>query len=99
MAFLLAEEKMPYKDDRYTVWRCYCTNCSGKVFVNIRRRGNEVNISTDGLIHMCYQSCGCLRKEIEQNIGSTLQRVDNTCIEFLVKCKHWSDNTDMILPK
>lgn len=210
--FLRAEEKMSYKEDRYAVWRCYCINCGGEVFVNTKRlkRGtitncgcipktaaqngskaedltgqvfgdlkalyrvenhrsgrtqwmcecvcknnvvvtahnlksgktrscgcyqknnpsytvdlknrrfgrltalypteqrdykgsvmwhcrcrcnSELDVSADALIHGNYRSCGCLKREIGQKIGSTLHRVDDTCVEFLNKRKHRSDNT------
>lgn len=210
--FLCAEEKMPYKEDRYTVWRCHCTNCGGEAFVSTKRlkRGtitdcgcipkttakngsiaedltgrifgdlkvlyrvenhrngrtrwmcecicqnrvvvtqhelkagstkscgcykknhcttnldlknrqfgrltalypteerdykgsvmwhcrckcmNELDVSADALVHGNYQSCGCLKKEIEQKIGSTLHRVDGSCVEILEKRKHRNDNT------
>lgn len=210
--FLRAEEKMPYKEDRYNVWRCRCTNCGGEIMVNTKRlkRGtvtncgcipkdtskngsqaedltgrrfgdlkvlyrveshrngrtqwmcecvcknqvvvtahelkagntkscgcyrknnpsyvlnlqgkrfgrltashptdkrdkkgsvmwhcrcrcnNELDISADALVHGNYRSCGCLKKEIEQKVGSTLRRVDGTCVDILENRKHRSDNT------
>lgn len=210
--FLRAEEKTPYKEDRYTVWRCHCTNCGKEAFVNTKRLkrgtvtscgcipkttsqsgsiaedlegqtfgdlkilhraenhrngrtqwlcecvckkqvvvtahelktghtkscgcykkknpsyaldltnrpfgrltalyptgqrdykgsvmwrcrcrcGSELEISADSLVHGNYRSCGCLKKEIEKNIGSTLHMVSDTCVEWLEKRKHRSDNT------
>lgn len=210
--FLRVEEKMPYKEDRYSVWRCHCTNCGGEIMVNAKRLkrktimncgcipkataqngmiaedltgrifgdltvlyrvenhrngrtqwmckcicknqvvvtahelkagktkscgcyrknnpscilnlqgrcfgrltalyptdkrdrkgsviwhcrcqcNNEPDISADALIHGNYQSCGCLKREIEQSIGTTLHRIEDTCVEHLEKCKHRSDNT------
>lgn len=63
------------------MWHCRC------------RCGNELGISADALVHGNYRSCGCLKREIEQKIGSTLHRVDDTCVEWLEKRKHRSDNT------
>lgn len=210
--FLRAEEKMPYKEDRYSVWRCHCTNCGGEIMVNTKRlkRGtitncgcipkttaqkgriaedltgqifgdltvlyraenhrngrtrwmcecvcknkmavtahvlkagktkscgcyrkthpsnsvnlegqqfgrltalystdkrdykgsvmwhcrcscnNELSVSADSLIYGNYRSCGCLKEELKQNIGSTLHLIEDTCVEWLEKRKHRSDNT------
>lgn len=63
------------------LWHCRC-DC-----------GNELDISEDGLIHGNYRSCGCLKAEIQQNIKNQLHRIDDTCVEWLEKRKHRSDNT------
>lgn len=38
-------------------------------------------------------SCGCLKTEIQQNVKNQLHRIDGTCVEWLEKRKHRSDNT------
>ena len=63
------------------MWHCRC------------RCNNELDISADALVHGNYRSCGCLKKEIEQKVGSTLRRVDGTCVDILENRKHRSDNT------
>ena len=62
-------------------WHCRC-DC-----------GKETDISEDGLIHGNYRSCGCLKTEMQQNIKNRLHRIDGTCVEWLEKRKHRSDNT------
>ncbi|MCE5234723.1 MAG: hypothetical protein ABFC62_11430 [Clostridiaceae bacterium] len=54
--FLRVEEKMPYQEDRYNVWRCHCTNCGREAFVNTKRlkRGTVTN-------------CGCIPKTTARN--------------------------------
>lgn len=63
------------------LWHCRC-DC-----------GNEQDVSEDGLIHGNYKSCGCLKAEIQQNVKNQLHRLDETCVEWLEKRKHRSDNT------
>ena len=63
------------------IWHCRC-DCQ-----------NELDLSADALVHGGYRSCGCLKKEVQQNIPRTLHLVDNTCVEHLEKRKHRSDNT------
>lgn len=63
------------------LWHCRC-DC-----------GNEVDVSEDGLIHGNYKSCGCLKSEIQQDVKNQLHRLDGTCLEWLEKRKHRSDNT------
>lgn len=62
-------------------WHCRC-DC-----------GNEAEVTEDGLVHGNYKSCGCLRREIWSGIPNQLHRVDGTCVEWLEKRKHRSDNT------
>lgn len=63
------------------LWHCRC-DC-----------GNELEVSEDGLVHGHFRSCGCLKREIQQNIKNQLHLVDGTCVEWLEKRKSRSDNT------
>lgn len=54
--FLRVEEKMPYTEERYCVWRCCCLNCGGETFVNTRRLKNGI-----------ITSCGCISKIPSRN--------------------------------
>lgn len=70
------------RDKRGSIyWHCRC-DC-----------GNEVEVTENGLVHGSYRSCGCLKREIQQNIPSHLHMVDGTCVEWLAHRKHRSDNT------
>ena len=62
-------------------WHCRC-DC-----------GNELDVTEDSLVHGNYRSCGCLKKEIQQDIVNKLHHIDGTCVEWLEKRKHRSDNT------
>ena len=74
--------KRPAENQRgRTCWVCRC-DC-----------GNELGVSEAGLIHGNYKSCGCLKAEIRQNIKNQLHRIDDTCVEWLEKRKHRSNNT------
>lgn len=63
------------------VWHCRC-DC-----------GNEIKATQDNLVYGNYRSCGCLREEIRKNIPNQLHMVDGTCVEWLERRKHRSDNT------
>lgn len=63
------------------LWRCRC-DC-----------GNEIDVPESGLVYGNCKSCGCLKKEVWQNIPNQLHRIDGTCVEWLEKRKHRSDNT------
>lgn len=70
------------RDNKGSVyWQCIC-DC-----------GQKVEVTENCLVHGNYRSCGCLQKEIQDNIPNQLQRVDGTCIEWLEKRKFRSDNT------
>lgn len=62
-------------------WRCRC-EC-----------GNEVDVTVDTLTHGKQKSCGCLQKEVRGCVSANLHRIDGTCVEWLDKRKHRSDNT------
>ena len=53
----------------------------------------ETDVTEDGLVHGNYRSCGCLKSELQSNINKQLHLVDGTCVEWLEKRKHRSDNT------
>lgn len=61
-------------------WHCQC-DC-----------GNEIEVSEDGLVWGNYQSCGCLKREMQSKISQQLTRIDGTCIEILEHRKHRKDN-------
>ena len=62
-------------------WFCLC-DC-----------GTEMEVTEDALVHGNYRSCGCRKQELQQDITNRLHRIDGTCIEWLEKRKHRSDNT------
>ena len=62
-------------------WRCVC-DC-----------GNGVTVSEDMLVQGNCMSCGCLKRENQQELANKLHRVDGTCIEILEKRKHRRDNS------
>lgn len=63
------------------IWHCAC-DC-----------GNETDVTQDSLVYGNYRSCGCLLREIKENIPNYLHHIDGTCVEWLEKRKHRSDNT------
>ena len=72
-------EKRDYKGS--VIWHCRC-DC-----------GKELDVSYDGLTYGNYYSCGCRKRELQENVFDTLTFVDNTCLEWLEKRKYRSDNT------
>lgn len=62
-------------------WYCRC-DC-----------GNEIEVARDQLVYGNCKSCGCLKKEVQENIPDRLHRIDGTCVEYLEKRKHRNDNT------
>ena len=63
------------------VWRCRC-NC-----------GNEVDVSYNCLMYSEVKSCGCRKKEHDQNLGKFLTHVDGTSIDMLKSRKLPANNT------
>ena len=63
------------------IWHCKC-DC-----------GSVIDIPYAELVYGNYKSCGCLQREIQQNIVSCLTHIDDTCIEWLEKRKFRRDNT------
>lgn len=61
-------------------WKCKC-EC-----------GKEITLTEDNLVSGAYKSCGCLKKENQQQIYKQLKHVNGTCIEFLEKRKSRCDN-------
>ena len=62
-------------------WRCRC-DC-----------GRETEVAADALVQGNCLSCGCLKRQRQQEIKQYLHRVDGTCIEILEKRKYRRDNT------
>ena len=79
---LTAMEPTKQRDEKGSAyWKCRC-EC-----------GNEVIVSEDDLKSGNTKSCGCLAQEIRKDIWKQLTLVDGTCVEWLEKRKHRSDNT------
>ena len=49
-------------------------------------------MTQNNLVYGQYKSCGCLKAENHQNLPNQLHHVDGTCVEWLEKRKHRSDN-------
>lgn len=62
-------------------WHCRC-NC-----------GQTTDVPESRLVQGVTQSCGCLKREHQQELYKNLHLVDGTCVEWLEKRKHRSDNT------
>lgn len=62
-------------------WHCRC-DC-----------GNEVDVTEGALISGGWKSCGCLKKEIQDNLCKSVQIIDHTAVEWLENRKHRRDNT------
>lgn len=76
---LYATEKRDHRGSVF--WHCRC-DC-----------GTELEISENDFVHGHYVSCGCRKKEIQKEITKQLTFVDGTCLEWLDKRKHRTDNT------
>ena len=76
---LYPTEKRNEKGSVY--WHCRC-DC-----------GNEVDVTSDGLLWGSYRSCGCWKEEIKEMIPQRLHHVDGTCVEILANRKSRCDNT------
>ena len=72
-------EERSYKGS--ILWNCQC-GC-----------GKKVVVAEDSLISGHYKSCGCGRIEQGKELQNYLTFVDGTCIEWLERRKHRSDNT------
>lgn len=62
-------------------WLCRC-DC-----------GRETEVTADRLLYGNCKSCGCLQAEQRSQIAARLHLVDDTCLEWLEKRKHRTDNT------
>jgi len=65
----------------FVIWHCRC-DC-----------GNEVDVSYNCLLYSGTKSCGCQRKENDQELRQFLTHVDGTCINSIQSKKLPSDNT------
>ena len=52
----------------------------------------ETLVTQEALVRGNYQSCGCLKRENQQEIVNQLHRIDGTCVEILERRKHRRDN-------
>lgn len=78
---LVALYPIEKRDSKHSVyWHCRC-DC-----------GNETDVTQNNLVYGQYKSCGCLKAENHQNLPNQLHHVDGTCVEWLEKRKHRSDN-------
>jgi len=62
------------------LWKCFCS-C-----------GNAAEVPQTDLLRGNTVSCGCKKRENNQNIYRQLRLVDGTCIDFLEKRKTRKDN-------
>ena len=62
-------------------WHCRC-DC-----------GKEVDVNEGALVSGGWKSCGCLKKEIQDNLCKSVQIIDHTAVEWLENRKHRRDNT------
>ena len=65
----------------FVIWHCRC-DC-----------GNEVDVSYNALLYSTMKSCGCRKKQHEQNLHGYLTHVDGTCIDAIRSKKIPTDNT------
>ena len=77
---LTALEETAARDRKQSViWRCRC-DC-----------GQIVDVSYDALVYGNTVSCGCRKKEWQDNLFQTLNYRDHTCTSWLEKRKYRSD--------
>lgn len=72
-------DKRDHKGSVY--WHCRC-EC-----------GQELDVTGDSLVQGGYRSCGCLKKELQQEIPNRLHRGDGTCLERIESQNQRRDNT------
>lgn len=72
-------DKRDHKGSVY--WRCQC-DC-----------GQELDVSGDSLVQGACRSCGCLKREVQQEIQNRLHRGDGTCLERIESQSQRRDNT------
>ncbi len=69
-------------------------DCKGSIYWHCKCIcGNEKDVPVDALITGDYVSCGCRKREINENVSSNVHFVDGTCVEWLRSRKSRSDNT------
>lgn len=78
---LIVKEKLLEREDRYFTWCCQC-DC-----------GRECIVVPHELKAGKTKSCGCRKREIQENIQKQLTFVDGSCIEWLSFRKTRCDNT------
>lgn len=62
-------------------WHCHCA-C-----------GSEADVTEDDLVSGNNRSCGCLKRQAQQDLQNRLHHIDGTCVELLENRKYRSDNT------
>lgn len=65
----------------FVIWHCRC-DC-----------GNEPDVSYNNLMYCGQQSCGCRKKEHDQELGTLLTHVGGTSLEMIQSQKLPRDNT------
>ena len=79
---LVALYPLPARSAKGSVlWRCRCT-C-----------GNEADYSYNDLVYANLKSCGCRKREHEQQLGTFLTFVDGTSLDLIKSKKLPADNT------
>ncbi len=63
------------------VWHCRCS-C-----------GNEIDVTYNSLVYTNQRSCGCMKHEHDQKLGSYLVHIDGTSLDAISSKKIPSDNT------